>query len=227
MAIRFTIAKRGLLPAEETELQAHETSGINADGFADERWLKSLRPQLERRPTVDAVEFQTELYRLPSSLPRGELLAALSTMHDVMVHALEKGNAVTLPFIGTFRLSLKGDIEVKDGYYHGRGVHVDGLQFTPDRELLSKVRGFGVEQVPFGQAFNIDDAEIESRLTGLFAHGDTITHHDVAAAFNQTLTRNRITRLLGKLVSEGRLVREGRGPQTRYHAAPGHFGREA
>ena len=214
MAIRFTIAKHGLLSAEEGEIQD-----------IDERFLLSLRPRLEHRPTVDAVEFQDSSSRLPSVMPTGELYSALYTLQRVMLHEMEKGNAVTLPGIGTFRLSLKGGIEVKDGYYHGRNVHVDNLLFTPDRELLSKVRQFKVDQVPYGMTFHIEDDEINARFTELFAKQDTITHKDVSYAFELSLTRNRITTLLHRLVREGRLIPLGQGAQTRYRAANGHFGR--
>ena len=205
MSIRFTIAKRGLLPAEETEVQ-----NVN------EQFLRSLRPRLEQRPTVDAVKFQDSSSRLPSVMPTGELYSALGTMRCVMLHELKKGNAVTLPGIGTFRLSLKGSIEVKDGYYHGHGVHVDNLLFTPDRELLTEIRGFEVDQVPYGLTFHLEEDEINARLTELFAHQETITHRDVAYAFELSLTRNRITSLLSRLVSDGRLIRVGSGAQTRY-----------
>ena len=215
MAIRFTIAKRGLLSAEAGEIQN-----------ADEQFLRSLRPRLEHRPTVDAVEFQSGSFRLPSVMPKGELLAALSTMQQVMLHEMEKGNAVTLPGIGTFRLSLKGEIEVKEGYYHGRGVRVDDILFTPDRELLSKARRFEVDQEPYGMAFHVEDDEISTRFAELFAKQDTITHKDVRNAYEQTLTRSRITALLHRLVREGRLIPKGKGAQTRYSAAPGHFGRQ-
>ncbi|MBR0432461.1 MAG: hypothetical protein IJK15_02010 [Bacteroidaceae bacterium] len=214
MAIRFTIAKRGLLSAEEVRIKN-----------VDEQFLRSLRPRLEHRPTVDAIEFQSGSFRLPSVMPEGELRAALNTMQRVMLHEMEKGNAVTLPDIGTFRLSLKGEIEVKEGYYHGRNVHVDDIIFTPDRELLSKARLFKVDQVPYGMAFHVEDDEIDARLTALFATQDTITHKDVSCAFDQTLTRSRISTLLHRLVREGCLIATGKGAQTRYSAAPGHFGR--
>lgn len=205
MNIRFTIAKRGLLPVEETEVQN-----------VDELFLRSLRPRLEHRPTVDAVKFQESSSRLPSVMPTGELYSALDTMRRVMLHELEKGNAVTLPGIGTFRLSLKGSIEVKNGYYHGHDVHVDDLLFRPDSDLLSQVRSFEVDQEPYGQAFHVEEAEVEARLAELFAHQDTITHKDLAYAFELSLTRARISSLLKRLVREGRLIREGNGAQTRY-----------
>ena len=205
MAIRFTIAKRGLVPAEETRVQN-----------ADEQFLRSLRPRLEQRPTVDAVKFQSGEFRLPSVMPEGELLSALDTLRRVMLHELEKGNAVTLPGIGTFRLSLKGGIEVKDDYYHGHDVHVDDLLFTPDRELQREIRAFEVDQVPYGLTFHLEEDEINARFAELFTRQETITHRDVAFAFEQSLTRNRITSLLNRLVRNGSLIREGNGAQTRY-----------
>lgn len=208
MSIRFSITKRGLLPQEEA--RANESA---------ENDLKSLRPQLESPETVDAVEFQGSSSRLPSVMPKAELRAALSTLQRVMLHELAKGNAVTLPDIGTFRLSVKGDIEVREGNLHGRDVHVDGILFRPDRALLAAVQGFEVEQVPFGWKLGAEESEIEARLAELFTTREYITHKDVSAAFGQTLTRNRVTNLLARLVREGRLVRDGKGAQTRYRLA--------
>ena len=181
--------------------------------------MGKFRPQLESPQTVNVVDFQSGSSRLPSMLPKGELMAALSTMQNVMLHELEKGNAVLLPGIGTFRLSLKGGIEVKDGNYHGQDVHVDGLQFRPDNDFLSKVRGFEVDQVPYGLEFRAETSDVEARLAELFADKDFITHKDISVAFEQTLTRGRITTLLNRLVREGRLVPEGKGAQTRYRLA--------
>jgi nucleoid DNA-binding protein len=209
----------------EKEAADNNEAPSNEGAVVDERWLRSLRPQVEHRSIVDVVDFQSSEFRLSSTLSRGELTSALSVIQEVMVHELEKGNAVTLPYIGTFRLSLKGGIEVKNGYYHGRDVRVDDLLFRPNSELLGKVRSIKVNQVPYGQAFHIEDDDMEERLTALFAQQSTITHMDVSYAFGQTLTRSRISALLRRLVGEGRLIRVGRGAQTRYRAASGQFGR--
>ena len=208
MPVKFSIAKRGVLPQEE-EPQI----------LSEEVDVERLRPQLECPTTVDAVEFQSSSHRLPSVLPQAELLATLSTLQRVMVHELKKGNAVSLPGIGTFRLSLKGGIEVKDGNYHGKDVRVEGLQFRPDGKLLSEIRSFEVDQVPYGLAFRAEESEVETRLTELFASKTYITHKDVSIAFEQTLTRSRVTSLLKRLVKEGHLVRDGKGAQTRYSLA--------
>lgn len=205
MEIRFTIAKRAATPAEGGKIR--------------------LQPRMEKRPTINAVEFQKGDDRLPSSLPTGELEHALNDLQRVMLHEMEKGNAVNLPGIGTFRLSLKGDIEVKNGYFHGRDVRVAGINFQPDRKLLSQVLQFEVDQEPYGQAFDTEETDIDQRLTTLFADHETVTHKDVRFAFDWTLTPHRVTSLLQRLVNEGRLLREGSGCQTRYRAASGHFGK--
>ena len=206
MAIRFSIAKRGVLPTEGQQDNVYEITD-----------LESLRVLLESPQTTDAIEFQSSSTRLPSVLPKAELQAALSVFQRVMAHEFERGNAVTLPGIGTFRLSLKGGIEEMDGNYHGKDVRVDSILFRPDRELLAEVRGFDVDQVPYGWKFNAEESEVEARLAELFASKESITHKDVAIAFEQALTRNRVTTLLNRLVKEGRLVRDGKGAQTRYH----------
>ena len=219
MPIRFSIARRGVLPTEGQQENVSETTD-----------LERLRVLLESPTTTDAIEFQSSSNRLPSVLPKAELMSALSTLQRVMVHemekgnavtlpGMEKGNAVTLPGIGTFRLSLKGSIEVKDGNYHGKDIRVDSIQFRPDNELLAEVRGFEVEQVPYGWKFNAEESEVEARLAELFAGKSYITHKDVSVAFEQTLTRNRVTKLLGRLVKAGRLVRDGKGAQARYRLA--------
>lgn len=185
----------------------------------NELQLKSLRPRLEHRVTVDAVEFQADEFRLPSMLTKGELLSALDVLTRVMVHEMKMGNAVKLPGLGTFRLSLKGEIEVKQGNYHGKDVHVDGLLFEPDRKLLDEVCDIEVDQVPVGNMFRTEDTEVEQRLEALFSQQETITNQDVYYAFDLLLTRRRVTTLLSRLVREGKLIREGRGGQTRYRQA--------
>lgn len=214
MAIKFTIAKRGLLP--------HENS---SEQVPDKLQSRSLRPILQHGPTIDATEFQASEFRLPSLTTEADLVVALGTLKDVMLHELKKGHSVSFPGIGSFRLSLKGDIEIKNSHYCGKNVHVDNLVFRPDRELLHEVCSFEVDQEPFGQIVDLNDAEVESRLTKLFVSKESVSHKDITFAFERTLSRNRITKLLRRLVSEGRIIRQGKGAKTRYLAAPGEFGK--
>ncbi len=205
MAIEFTISKRGLLPSEDGD-------------------TKCLYPRLRSPRTVDVVEFQKSV-EWPTMLTRGALSYALAEVQRILLHELAEGNAVTLPGIGTFRLNLKGGVEIRNGVYHGRDVHVDGLLFQPDRELRDALAELEVEQVPYGSALETAPDELESRLTTLFGKRETVTRRDVFFAFEGTLSKHRVTAMLTRLVGEGRLVREGDKSQSRYRAAAGNFGR--
>ena len=209
MAIRFTMAKRGVLPEEQP---------------VDDGVVRGLQPRLEHRHTVDVVRFQDERH-WGSVLRGGDLAHALSVIRDIMMHEMREGYAVSLPGIGTFRLSLKGQVEVRDGKYHGRNVRVDDILFQPERELREEIRRFEVEQEPYGAAIEAHAEDVETRLGELFTQKETITHKDVLHAFELTLTKHRVTSLLNRLTAEGRLIREGNGSQTRYRAAAGHFGK--
>lgn len=209
MAIRFTLAKRRVLPEE---------------GPAEEGVVPGLQPRLEQGRSVDVVAFQDERH-WGSLLRGGDIAHALSEVRRIMLHEMENGNSVTLPGIGTFRLSLKGQIEVAAGNYHGRNVRVDDILFLPDRELREEVRHFDVSQVPCAGAGLGTEQEVETRLTGLFAEHESITHKDVAFAFEHTLSKHRVSSLLQRLTAQGRLLREGSGSQTRYKPANGSFGR--
>ena len=206
MSIFFTIGKRGLLPGEE--------SGNT----------RNLRPRIDTRETTDVVDFQKHA-TWGTVLDYAALGYALGEARRIMLHEMEDGKPVRLPGIGTFRLSLKGKIEMNAGNYHGRDVRVDNIIFQPDREWRREVQRFQVEQVPScGPAFT-DSDEVGQRLAELFAKQDTITHKDVVFAFGQVLSKHRVTSLLQRLTADGSLVREGKGSQTRYRPAPGCFGR--
>ncbi|MDE6634926.1 MAG: hypothetical protein K2J96_06705 [Bacteroidaceae bacterium] len=206
MAIQFTIAERGQLPGEENE-------------------RRNLYPRLKSHRTVDVVDFQKRA-PWPSAMSAANLQFALGELQRIMLHELKEGNAVTLPGIGTFRLNLKGSVAVRDGQYHGEDVHVDSLQFQPDRELAEQMQKLPVEQQPYGLLLRADEADVEERLTELFRQHDSITHKNVFQAFGAALSPHRVTSLLQRLTAEGRLLREGERAQTVYRPAPGHFGRE-
>ena len=204
MAIQFTISKRGTLPGETDD-------------------IRQLYPKLYSRETVDAVEFQRKA-------PWGTVLShdalgyALGELQNILLHELAEGKVVTLPGIGTFSLSLKGDIEVRNGNYHGHDVRVDTLLFRPDRKLCDRLRAMPVNQVPFGSAITVDADEVEELFTALFREHSTVTHKQVFNAFGGAVTKHRIISLLNRLVAEGRIRREGERSQTCYRAVPGNFG---
>ena len=207
--IQFQGLRRGAVPAEGEEGNAMEAR---------------LQPRLMAGPTVDAVEFKNNRH-WGGMLQGADLAHALNEAQRIMLHEMEDGKAVRLPGIGTFRLSLKGEVEILQGNYHGNNVHVEGILFQPDPELLEEVRRLEVSQVPAFVAAGIEDEVVEERFTELFAANESVTNRNVLFAFQLFMSRHRVYRLLKRLTEEGRLIREGQGAQTRYRPAPGHFGR--
>jgi glucuronate isomerase len=142
MPIRFSIARRGVLPTEGQQENVSETTD-----------LESLRVLLESPQTTDAIEFQSSSGRLPSVLPKAELMAALSTLQRVMVHELEKGNALPRTILMSLNPEAHASLAVLAGSFVREGVpgyvqlgpawwwcdHEEGM-----RDVLEKNAAYGV-----------------------------------------------------------------------------------
>ena len=160
-------------------------------------------------------------------LTKGTLYASLDEIRRTLLHLMANGSPVTIPFLGTFTLTLGGDVQVENGHYQGHDVHVDGIRFTPDADFLRELRALSVHQNPLPLAPYVDDERLNAVLDGLFgeaaasdtassAESRTITHADLYRAFDGTLSHHRISDILNRLVAEHRLTREGSRNQTRY-----------
>lgn len=196
--VQFTISKRSKLPTESSE-QTH-----------------TFIPRLQTtgRP-VNAVKFFEDC-PWDNIVNKSLMQLCLGELRRLLLHEMCKGSAVTIPGIGTLTLTLHGDIEVRNGHYHGQNVRIDGLRFKPDRKLLSDIRAFEVDQTPIGRAHSASQIDIDAILADLFAKQITITRGELENACGLVLSKHRLSDLLTRLVKEGRLIKEGRGNQTRY-----------
>ena len=154
-----------------------------------------------------------------SPFRQGVMVGALYTMRDKLLDMMSDGSAIHLPGFGTFTLTLGGKVEVQNGSYVGRDVHVDGIRFTPDERLLDALRRLKVDQDPLPVRPYVDEQDLDAALADLFARQDTISRRDLSYALGSTLSLHRLSDLLNRLVAEGRLRREGTGSQTRYRKA--------
>lgn len=152
----------------------------------------------------------------------GTMVGCLYAMRDELVEMMRNGTPIHLPSLGTFTLSLGGRVEVKGGKYVGNDVHVDGIRFTPDEELLKDLGRLEVDTSPLPVRPYVDEDALDAALEKLFATRPYITRRDLAAALDFTLSNHRLSDLLSRLVAEGRLQREGTGNKTRYHKAQGN-----
>ena len=174
---------------------------------------------VQRLKSGNIVEFMDKYNVERNPFTRGTMTGALYTMRDELVDMMGDGSAIHLPGLGTFTLTLGGGVVEQDGKYVGRDVHVDGIRFTPDENLLADLRRFKVDQDPLPMRSVITQEQIDAALGALFARKDAITRADLYHAFDGTVSRHRLSDILTRLVADGRLIREGSRSQTRYREA--------
>lgn len=164
-------------------------------------------------------EFMDHYHDEGQSITRGTMVGCLYAMRDALVEMMRNGTPIHLPSFGTFTLSLGGKVEVQGGKYVGSSVHVDGIRFTPDEELLKDLSRLEVDPSPLPVRPYVDEEAVEVALRSLFATHEYITRRDLAATLDATLSNHRLSDLLSHLVAAGRLVRHGSGNKTRYREA--------
>ena len=174
---------------------------------------KELVPRLK---SGSPEEFMDHYHGQGQLITPGTMVGCLYAMRDALVEMMRNGTPIHLPAFGTFTLSLGGRVEEQGGRYVGSGVHVDGIRFTPDEELLKDLGRLEVDQSPLPVRPYVDEEALEAALAALFATRPYITRRDLSAALDFTLSNHRLSDLLSTLVAEGRLKREGTGNKTRY-----------
>lgn len=222
MAIQFTISRRGKLHTDApapiidptTGKYKNPETGETVDPLVEQARTYYPRLRGSGKPVDAAAYFRDTPW--PTRLTEGDVILCLDEIRRLLLHELCNGSSVHLPGIGTLSLTLAGDIELRGADYHGRNVRVEGLRFTPAPQLLKDVRAFEVEQTPFGQAYFAEQVDIDGILDDLFSRQATITRRDLEVACGLVVSKHRLSDLLSRYVTSGRLVKEGRGNQTRY-----------
>ena len=107
--------------------------------------------------TIDAVEFQSGNSRLPSVLPKGELLAALGASRQTIVEDFALSNVSYAPAMEALSAKIieKGGSEPELGFIRSMvGVNVENFESTLDlidarygslQSYLEKALGFTAE----------------------------------------------------------------------------------
>ena len=122
---------------------------------------KELVPRLKSGAVE---EFMKRYGNQRQGFTSGTMIGALYTMRDALVEMMIGGASVHVPTLGTFTLSLGGKVEVSGGKYVGSGVHVEGIRFAPDEELLSALRRLEVDQTPLPVRPFVDAADLDAAL---------------------------------------------------------------
>jgi len=88
-----------------------------------------------------------------SSLTQSDLIAAVAALKEEISFQLMSGNAVHLPGIGYFTLSVKGKLyqDPRSGHYRLRDPEPRTVKFRPDTEMMESLFHTEFENVTYRQ----------------------------------------------------------------------------
>lgn len=161
---------------------------------------------------------------LRSSLTRGDVMAVLSNLSDLMVEELARGRRIHLEGLGYFSLVLdcppvKTGMEVR-----AESIKVRNIAFRTEEKMKKRIARLPVQRVRNkNKSADYSDIEIDDILTVHFLDNDYITGSNFRVICG--LTRTTAGRRLKKLVDEGRLSRLGQSKSAVYVPTKGNYRR--
>ena len=180
---------------------------------------KGEKPQMYPRITDSEAIGEEQLAKLMAAhgtLSQGMALAALSDLAEVMAGLLGEGKAVSIPALGSFKLSIGSDAEIHpDSDGRMRSVIVRGVNFQPSSELMDAIGKPTFRWRPStGVAIAPSVDQLVPMLAQYFQTHDSITRAEFVQMFG--LKRSTACDRLKKLEEAGVIRAVGHGPGTVY-----------
>lgn len=182
---------------------------INKSTTLNGKGAQKMFPKLITYSTIDTDELVDMLHRNCGVNP-GDTLKVVAGMGQVMAEMLSNGHRIHVRGLGTFALSLKGNIKEKDdGTKALDNVYINKVVYTPDKRLMrdlcaAKV-GLATQTVFASHTLNQDTAL--NAANAVLKRDGVILTETFAGEANVSLTYAR--RWLTRLTDNGLLVRQG------------------
>lgn len=179
---------------------------------ADKTYSRPAIVNPQTIPTRDIMEKASE----ECTLTPIDISAVVGSLSRHLRKQLLQGNAVHIDGIGTFSLALKLEDATKPkADITARDVQVAGINFNPDRALLSEVQHeVGFERSSVLRSSKVSEGEIVLRLKGYFEEHSSITKRAFQELFG--LKYGRATKLLLSLEDKNK-IRPVRVGQTNFY----------
>ena len=180
----------------------YETSGI----AASEKKIVA-RPKIKGRLTTEDLARQIEG---ATSATRGDVLLALSALTDYMADGLLNGLNVTLDGLGTFSVSMEGEVRPdKNGKPVLHDASVRKVHFRPCRELMRKMgkASFTSQNTEAHHSASLTDEEVRQRTTETLTGREAVGFDELRKVLGMTVSTAR--RRLKVLVDDGTIRRVG------------------
>ena len=158
----------------------------------------------------------SELMASHGSLSRGNAKSALGDLAEVMADLLREGKTINIPSLGSFKLSIGTDSEIRpDSDRRMQSIVVRGVNFQPDQELMDAIGKPTFQWKPtIGVAIAPTADQLIPQLLTYFKTHDSITREEFERTFG--LKRTTAYMRLKELVKMGVIVTVGNGRETKY-----------
>ena len=177
------------------------------------------KPQMFPRITDSEIVNEQQLAELVAShgtLSRGNIKTALNDLAEVMAGLLKEGKTISIPSLGSFKLSIGTDSEIPpDCDRRMQNIIVRGVNFQPDQELLDAIgKPTFLWKPTTGVAIAPTLEQIIPQLLTYFNAHDSITRDEFERIFG--LKRTTAYMRLKELVKMGVIVAVGNGRERKY-----------
>lgn len=177
------------------------------------------KPQMFPRITDSEIVNEQQLAELVAShgtLSRGNVKTALNDLAEVMAGLLKEGKTISIPSLGSFKLSIGTDSEIPpDSDRRMQSINVRGVNFQPDQELLDAIgKPTFLWKPTTGVAIAPTLEQIIPQLLTYFNAHDSITRDEFERIFG--LKRTTAYMRLKELVKMGVIVAVGNGRERKY-----------
>ena len=177
------------------------------------------KPQMFPRITDSEIVNEQQLAELVAShgaLSRGNVKAALNDLAEVMAGLLKEGKTISIPSLGSFKLSIGTDSEIPpDSDRRMQSIIVRGVNFQPDQELLGAIgKPTFLWKPTTGVAIAPTLEQIIPQLLTYFNAHDSITRDELERIFG--LKRTTAYMRLKELKEMGVIQTVGNGKERKY-----------
>ena len=177
------------------------------------------KPQMFPRITDSEIVNEQQLAALVAShgtLSRGNVKTALNDLAEVMAGLLKEGKTISIPSLGSFKLSIGTDSEIPpDSDRRMQNIIVRGVNFQPDQELLDAIgKPTFLWKPTTGVAIAPTLEQIIPQLLTYFNAHDSITRDEFERIFG--LKRTTAYMRLKELKEMGVIQTVGNGRERKY-----------
>lgn len=185
---------------------------INYD-FYDSSNLRGVKHSVYAKPVGGQLVDSDKLAGLiehATTASRADILLVLSALADEMGFQMEQGNRVKLDGLGTFSISMGGEIDTdRNGKLLLKDAHVRGIRFKPTPSLMAKLRraDFTRQYHRGRHSANVDEQTVRQTALRLTEGGNAFITR--LFRYELGLTYHMAYKWLNCLVSDGTLREVG------------------